>query len=137
MRHLIVTVAFTLACTAPADPGPDAAVTAQDGESVELRVGEAVTLDGGAITIEFLSVIEDSRCPKSVVCVWQGDGAVELEVRWNQSTRIDTLHTTLDPISTAVDTVLITLTHLAPYPQVPGTIPQEEYVLTLASEAIP
>lgn len=135
MRHLIVAMTFALACASPVDPTLDADFAAQSGEPVELRVGQAVTLDGGAVTIRFLSVVDDSRCPTSVVCVWQGDGAVELRLRWSDSTRVDTLHTTLAPNSVTAAGVRITLAGLAPYPEVPGTTPQGEYLLTLATGA--
>lgn len=42
-----------------------------------VRLGETVRVDGPAVTP--LSVVEDSRCPVDVVCVWAG--RVRLSVR--------------------------------------------------------
>ena len=42
-----------------------------------LHVGQRAKLDG-VFTIAFKSVLNDSRCPINVTCVWAGNGRVEL-----------------------------------------------------------
>lgn len=53
--------------------GSPTAVEADLDRPFDLRVGQEVTLDGGAIAIRFDGVAEDSRCPVDAVCVWQGN----------------------------------------------------------------
>jgi hypothetical protein len=46
---------------------------------VKIPLGETVRLDDVAIT--FVKVIEDSRCPKNVTCIWQGRIIVQVAVK--------------------------------------------------------
>jgi hypothetical protein len=50
-----------------------------------LGIGQTATiegekLEGEKLVLKFKAVPEDSRCPVNVVCVWAGNGKVELEV---------------------------------------------------------
>jgi hypothetical protein len=135
MRYLILAAGLTLACSSITDPTLTPDFAADIGEPIQLHVGQAVELDGG-VTIGFSAVVADSRCPTSVTCAWAGDGAIELMIRHSGTVAVDTLHTLLDPKSVTVGDTAIQLTGLAPYPEVPGTIPQGEYVATLTTAAI-
>ncbi len=42
------------------------------GQEFTLTIGQSATLSGENLTIRFDSILEDSRCPKNVVCVWVG-----------------------------------------------------------------
>ncbi len=46
--------------------------------AVKIALGETVVVEG--ISIEFIEVLEDSRCPTDVVCVWAGRARVKLSV---------------------------------------------------------
>ncbi len=46
--------------------------------AVKLALGETVTLADRRI--EFVTVLEDSRCPKDVTCVWAGQAKVVLAI---------------------------------------------------------
>ena len=48
------------------------------GDSLRLGLGESATREGE--TVAFRAVIEDSRCPPDVQCVWAGRVQVRLEV---------------------------------------------------------
>lgn len=45
-----------------------------------LGIGQTASVEGEGLVIKFKAVLEDSRCPVNVVCVWAGNGKVELEV---------------------------------------------------------
>lgn len=45
---------------------------------VKIPQGETVIIKG--VSIKFLEVIEDSRCPKYVTCIWAGRAIVKVEV---------------------------------------------------------
>lgn len=51
-----------------------------DSTALLLKEGQEYILASSAMRIAFKGVIEDSRCPKGVQCVWAGVGTVELEV---------------------------------------------------------
>jgi hypothetical protein len=77
-----VRIAFvsTLSCLllAGCDPAPQtrADVPAHRlGDSFTMRPGETGRIDGG-IRIAFVGMREDSRCPKTVTCIWQGAATV-------------------------------------------------------------
>jgi len=61
-------------------------VTAQDTNQktspvivAKVALGEAITIDG--ITIHFKEVLEDSRCPSGVTCIWAGRAKVTVGVK--------------------------------------------------------
>lgn len=45
---------------------------------IRVELGTAVNIDG--VRIEFTEVIEDSRCPANVTCVWEGRARVRVLV---------------------------------------------------------
>ena len=49
------------------------------GASVTLGVGEAASIQGTPVSLRFVGVIEDSRCPSDTTCVWAGEVKVQLE----------------------------------------------------------
>lgn len=134
MRRLSLAAGLALACSSVTDPTLTPDFAAGIGEPIQLHVGEAVEVAGG-LTIGFSAVVSDSRCPTSVTCVWAGDGAVQLTVRYGDIVTVDTLHTLLSPKGTQHQNIGIQLSDLAPYPKVPGTISEGDYVITLMTTA--
>ena len=55
------------------------------GEEVSLRIGQSVVISGENLEITFVEVLEDSRCPKDVVCVWEGRVRLTVEINENGS----------------------------------------------------
>ena len=66
-------LAALLACSSNA--------TAPIDEDFTVAVGESVAVAGTPITIRFVGVPEDSRCPMGVLCIWAGNARVDLELR--------------------------------------------------------
>ncbi len=56
---------------------------------IKVPQGEAVVLNN--ITIKFIEVVEDSRCPKGVDCMWAGRAVVKVEVSQNGKTEEKTM----------------------------------------------
>jgi len=54
-------------------------VFAQSGESAAIRLGDTAELVKSKISIKFLRVIEDSRCPADANCIWAGNAKLEIE----------------------------------------------------------
>lgn len=48
--------------------------------TIGLKLGETKTLKTEDITVKFVKITEDSRCPKGMQCIWAGIAAVELEL---------------------------------------------------------
>jgi hypothetical protein len=51
------------------------------GQPFELSVGQKAAVDDRGMTLAFLSVPMDNRCPKGVQCITAGSARVRLEVR--------------------------------------------------------
>jgi len=131
MRSLALLTAFMLACTSATEPAV--------GNEFRLDFGEAVSVPVAELWLHFVDVVEDSRCPARVQCVWAGDAAIAIEIASNLAdgdSVTDTLHTTLDPKSVAVGGYLLQLVQVDPYPIVPGDIPLERYRITLRLDPI-
>ena len=59
---------------------PPAAPAVAAGTPLTLGVGEAALLEGTSVSLRFLGVVEDSRCPIDTSCVWAGEVKVKLEI---------------------------------------------------------
>jgi hypothetical protein len=70
---------FALAGCATAPAGNAQAVDA--GAEVTLAPGETASVNAAEIKVRFISVIDDSRCPRDVTCVWAGEVRLLLEMQ--------------------------------------------------------
>lgn len=53
----------------------------------EFRAGQQKTFTAAKLKVKFISVLEDSRCPADVDCVWAGNAKVKVQVT-NTSTGV-------------------------------------------------
>lgn len=72
---LVVTLA---ACRSTGAPGPRAASLNQE---VQLAPGDQAIYEPHGLTVEFVRVVEDSRCPTDTTCVWAGEVKVQVATR--------------------------------------------------------
>ena len=49
-------------------------------KNIVIKGGESVVLRGTALTVAFTEVLQDSRCPPDVSCVWEGVMTVALRI---------------------------------------------------------
>jgi hypothetical protein len=129
-------LALGIGCSSIAGPEADIdlAVTADVDVPFALKVGERAFVEQTGIHLRFLEVANDSRCPSNalILCVWEGDGAIVVEVVHNGEYELtDTLHTTLDPKVLDLGSGILELQRLEPYPKTVTPILPEEYVATL------
>jgi hypothetical protein len=130
LRFSILAVAALLAaCSSAAGPGL--------GDQFTLRVGQSASITELGLWMRFIQVVDDSRCPASVTCVWGGDGAVLVEVApLNGDAKESVLHTDIDPRSIPLGRAELRLVKLDPYPATPGSIPSGDYVVTLTTRLV-
>jgi hypothetical protein len=104
-------------------------------EDFRLAPGQTAVIAGTELSVSFRQVVADSRCPSNVVCVWTGNGEVELAVRTASGTAIPhVLGTPAGPLEVVVSPYRIRILGLDPYPGV-SPIPPNEYRLRLRVEA--
>lgn len=104
-------------------------------KQVTIRIGETAVVNHLEIT--FTRVLEDSRCPVDVTCVWEGNAKVELEVGVVNSdapTIQLVLNTATEPRYGDAYGQRITLTAVRPDPVSTAPIPPETYEVRLKVE---
>ena len=96
-----------------------------------IGVGEATTISGAGLVIEFTGVTGDSRCPADALCIQGGDAIVGIRVTGNGSASYE-LHTGDSSRATvAHGRYLIALVELQPYPFSSSPINPDDYRATL------
>jgi hypothetical protein len=50
---------------------------------VSLYIGESVIIKEHRIKLKFVDVLEDSRCPSDVICVWEGTVTLKINIQYN------------------------------------------------------
>lgn len=79
---------------------------------VVLGVGDSFELPDGSV-LEFVELVEDSRCPADAFCVWQGEALLQFEL---DGQRFKTTFTSPDDEVTVVDGWAIQVLDVQPYP---------------------
>ena len=51
------------------------------GQKFSLAIGQSAEITGEDLTVGFKDVVEDSRCPKNVTCIWAGRASCIVEIR--------------------------------------------------------
>ena len=96
-----------------------------------IGVGEATSISGAGLVIEFLGVSGDSRCPADALCIQGGDAIVQIRVAGNGTASYE-LHTgDASRATVAHGRYLISLVELQPYPFSSTPIEPDDYRATL------
>lgn len=132
MIFLMVTLAAILsvpilsACAKPAgnEVGP--------GQEFTLAGGQSAEITGENLSIKFIRVTSDSRCPQGATCIWAGEASSLVEITDSESTYAKTLTQPglTEPPKTDFKNYEITF-DLKPYPQLGKEIKSEDYRLQL------
>jgi len=86
-------------------------------ESLKLGIGESKAAAGGKVTVKFLEVVDDSRCPVNARCVWAGNAKIKLAVSIGKAApRTVELNSGLEPKFVTVGGYEIRFVDLSPYP---------------------
>jgi len=102
---------------------------------VTLRFGDDLVVDGTVLRMSFAAVLEDSRCPSDVTCVWEGNAKVEIGIGAGTGpTHALQLNTSLDPRAVEWNDVLVTLLEVTPHPVSDVPITDADYVVKLRLE---
>ncbi len=106
--------------------------------AVKIPLGETVILHGAAV--KFVQVLEDSRCPTYITCVWAGLAKVDLEVNYKGKSekKVIVFNTALpveenDKIIAITEDCTLLALQLNPYPMMDDEGPLK-YVLLVVEE---
>jgi len=127
MKLLILTLIAVLGLTT--------ITSAKDPVSVKIRLGQSKTADGGKVTIKFLSVVEDSRCPMNARCVWAGNAKIKVTVTVGRQ-RAETveLNSLTEPQVVTVHGYRLSLQDLNPQKGQPADWPKTPVKATISVE---
>lgn len=117
----------TLTAGEPVATGPDSAnrahtmryprIAAELDRPFVLALGQTANLAAEHLTIVFSRVVEDSRCPTDVECVWAGNAKIELRLAGSNAKPASLyLNTMLSPRTAAYGDYQLSLLSLQPYP---------------------
>ncbi|MGD8371478.1 MAG: hypothetical protein PVF44_04715 [Syntrophobacterales bacterium] len=115
-------------------PDTETSITASLGQAFDINVGQVATISPQQLSVKFLSVSEDSRCPKGTNCIWEGNGKVNIQLTsQSQTSETVELNTSMSlPSEATYLTYNISLLDLKPYPLAGSTIQQSEYIATVS-----
>ena len=138
----IFLLALALAMTACVTPVPTGApqqspvTQPRVGDSFSLRAGQSITFSDAPVTVTFLTVKQDSRCPKSADCIRAGDVTASVQVTINggesRTVSLTWPGSTENPNTESVGAYAVTLNDVQPYPETPDNpIRPEAYSISL------
>ncbi len=119
MKVLVFTLLAVLAFAGSA--------AARQGDTVSLKIGQQRTVKPSKVRIKFLSVVEDSRCPTDVNCIWAGNAKIKVLVSTSRNSREFEINTNLGPQGNQVDGWAINLVELTPSPTSKGAPSKGSY----------
>jgi hypothetical protein len=112
-------------------------MNAQTGTTtLTLALRQSMPVRGTDFTLSFDDVVEDSRCPKGVTCIWEGDAAIKIRLTSPKAAPADyVLHTSSRFEQKAEHGGLkVTLMAVMPYPVADAPIRRQDYRVTLSIE---
>jgi hypothetical protein len=102
------------------------------GHEFELKINQEAMVEGEDMTVVFESVLEDSRCPVDVTCVWSGNAKIRLRSsKQKQAPAAVEVNTDLKPKSSSYLGYEIKLVALKPSRNSEKSIQPNEYTATL------
>ena len=101
------------------------------GEEFELAVHQTAQISAENISVTFHEVLEDSRCPVDVTCIWAGLAKVSLQVSVSGQERELSLSTSPPDHSTVFENYTFWLIQVRPVPRSDQTMDRSAYVVTV------
>lgn len=129
--YLSIVVAVVLSVSGCADTSNRFEVSL--GQEFSLSVGQSAFIKGENLEIKFEEVVEDSRCPWEVTCVWEGRVSLSVEINENDvSDNIELSQPGLTDQSVVATHEGYQFTYkVEPYPEAGKPISVDEYRLLL------
>ena len=106
-------------------------------QEYQLAPGVEVSLAGADRVVVFVAMVNDSRCPSDVVCVWAGNAEVRLRLRGGGMDSTFSLNTTTPPKEATIGGVRLELVGLDPSPQASVPKVPADYRATLRWTPVP
>jgi hypothetical protein len=132
LRFTLLAVLLILLFLAACGGGAEE-VKADLGQEFSLSIGQTASIQGEDLQLKFLEVINDSRCPSDVACVWQGQASCLVEITYLESVQKVTLTQpglTEEPSRLDFNDYVIQF-NLSPYPEAGKVMKDSDYRLQM------
>ena len=108
------------------------------GKEFSLSIGQSATVTGENLSVKFIEVVSDSRCPTGATCIWAGEASSLVEITTSGSTysKVLTQPGLSGPSQTDFLKYQITY-NLQPYPQAGREAKKGDYSLHLIFNMAP
>lgn len=128
MKSVMLSVLLLLTNVAQAGGRKDVSLN----QEFALKVGQSALIRPGGLKVTFESVLEDSRCPEGVDCIWSGNAriTVGLSGAGGKPTRVE-LNTDVEPRQQSYLDYEVKLMGLAPRPKEGHKVDENSYNVTL------
>jgi hypothetical protein len=133
--HSLLLLLLTVTFVACHSTGAPAHRTASLNQEMQLAPGEQAVFSQHGLTLEFVRVVEDSRCPTDTTCVWAGEVKVQLSIRNNAAEAVKHEITAGHHATVGEFRVIVVQVH--PEPISTRTIAPDEYLVTIRVEHAP
>ena len=104
---------------------------ARRSESISVQVNKEKRFPKAKLSVRFVEMVEDSRCPTDTNCVWAGNAKIKIRVTGNGRTHNLTLDTNGPNQAAVAEGYSIKLIGLTPSPKSNIRINRNGYVATL------
>ena len=112
--------------------GSSPSTQAQTNRQVKIQINQTKRIFRNNLTVKFVSLVEDSRCPVDANCVWAGNAKIQIKViNARGVSRFFELNTNLKPQAIKFSSYEIKLIDLNPKPRTNIRINRNGYVATM------
>jgi hypothetical protein len=102
------------------------------GQEFDLKINQEAAIEGEDLAVVFESVLEDSRCPEGVDCIWSGNAKIKIRSsKQKHAPAPIELNTNVGPKSSSYMDYEIKLVALKPRPKADKPVQSNEYKATL------
>jgi len=135
MRTILLLLAVALAGCGSAATEPESGSFVMKNGDLVIGLGESTTVAG--LTITFRDVLEDSRCPRDVVCIWEGNARVQLDLSRSGGPEASILLNTTQPRVVVFGAQRVELADVTPYPDTRVRFARSAYRVRLRAPFLP
>lgn len=133
--HYVALLLLTVTLVAACQPtGGNARRAASLDQQIYLAPRHRAVLHQLGLTVEFVRVVEDSRCPSDTTCVWAGEVKVQISTRVYRTPAVQ--HEITAGQHATVGDYRVVVVRVQPEPISTRTISPDEYRVTLRVERI-
>jgi uncharacterized Zn finger protein len=126
---LTVLLSMLLLVSGCAKPGED---QVNLNKEFTLSIGQSAVVSGENLSVKFIDVLSDSRCPRGITCVWAGEASSLVEITYNDATYSKTLTVSGSTENTITNFANYDLRfNIQPYPEAGKQIAKKDYRLQL------